>query len=91
MADNIKEVNSKVHITQWIQISTAILTMLASFGLWIVHTAGTPSIEVQEVRSQITELSKELVSVQLENERLKVQIENIERIVEHENADRMAR
>lgn len=67
----------KLNITQWIQITTAILTMLASFGLWLVRTASTPSLEVQEIRSQLQELNKEMVTIQLENERFRYQIEDL--------------
>lgn len=70
--------DKKLSITQWVQITTAILTMIASLGLWLVKTASTPSLEVQEIRAQLTELSKEIVTLQLENERFKYQIEDLE-------------
>lgn len=93
MADNNNYKNdNKLHITQWIQIVTAILTMLASFGLWIVRTASTPSIEVQEIRVQIREITNQMVAMQLDNERFKIKIESLERSLEHdENSQHLAR
>lgn len=70
--------DKKLNITQWVQITTAVLTMIASFGLWLVRTASTPSLEVQEIRATLTELNKEIVALQLENERFKYQIEDLE-------------
>lgn len=69
---------NKLSITSWVQISTSILTMLASLGLWLVRTASTPSIESTEIHGQLNEINKELVVLQLENERFKIQIQNIE-------------
>lgn len=78
--------NNKLNIAQWVQITTAVLTMLASFGLWLVHSASTPSLEVQEIRNQLIELNKEMVTIQLENERFKYEIESLEHTRDQERA-----
>lgn len=68
----------KLSVTSWVQIATSILTMLASLGLWLVRTASTPSFETTEIRTQITEMTKELVALQLDNEKFKLQIQYLD-------------
>jgi hypothetical protein len=65
----------KLSVTSWVQIVTSLLTMLASLGLWLVRTATTPSLETTEIRAQITEINKEMVTLQLDNEKFRLQIQ----------------
>lgn len=62
-------------IFQAIQVTATLSTLIATFGLWAFNKATTPSVEVQALRIQLTEVSKELAATQLEAEGFKYQIE----------------
>ncbi len=77
--ENTTHTQQSLPIIQWIQIATSILTILASFGLWLFRTASTPSLETIEIRNQLVEVTKELAKLQLDCEGYKYRIDSLER------------
>ena len=71
----------KLNVTQWVQITSAIVTMLAGGGLWLVHSGGPPNPEFIETRSQLNDLTKQVVQLELDHERMKYQIENLQEAI----------
>lgn len=82
---NERPEGAKLTVTQWIHITTLIVTALAGGGFWIAHDGTPSSPEFTETRSQLNDLTNQVVRMQLEQQHMKDQIEYLEEVIKRTN------
>lgn len=77
----MSEESKRESVTQWIQIVTSILTLLAGASLWLYRTASTPSVETKEMQTQIQQLSADQVKALVQAQTDAYRLQELERRV----------